>query len=107
MKTTLIAAALTLSTLALAPSVAHACGPYGPPDPAMEARMDVFAAIHQHGVSRWVSDVEVKLSDSRRGVATIRYKNGRELTVGLLAYQDRWVVVRRPVARASRAIARR
>lgn len=101
MKKTLIATALALCLAALTAPDAAACGPYGAQAPEQEARWDVYAALDQHKVTRWVSDVDVALQDGRRGEATIRYKNGKKLVVGLFKYRNRWMVVRRARAHVS------
>jgi hypothetical protein len=111
MKKTLMiaAAALTLSVAALAPSDAQACGSYGPPPAEQVARSDVYAALDEHGVTRYVVDVGVALFDGRRGEASISYNNGRTLMVGLLHHRGQWVVTRHVPRRSSatRAVAAR
>lgn len=105
MKTTLIAALFAVSCTVLAAPDAHACGRYGAPSAQDVAVSDVYAALTQHQVVRYVAGVDVALFDARRGEATIAYNNGRSLLVGLLNHRGRWVVTRhvprrQPVTRA-------
>ena len=109
MKNTLIAALLTLSFNLLAVGEAQACGDYGPPSAEQSAASDVYTALTQHRVSRYVAGVDVALFDGRHGEATIAYKNGRQLLVGLLKHRGQWVVTRHVPRRqvAMRAVAAR
>ncbi len=102
-KRLIVLAALVASALATTSSTAGACGGYGdykPPTAERVAESEVFAALARHRVTKYVSGVDVALTSARRGVATIRYRNGRTLEVGLFRYQGRWVVTARPRPRA-------
>lgn len=109
MKKTMIAAMATLTLwLATLGGTAHACGPYGPTTPEQAATEELTTALYEHDVARYVADYRVSLFDARKGEATIVYKNGRTLRVGLLNHAGRWwVVAHRPRRPATRVAALR
>lgn len=93
-KILLVAAALTFAAATLPASNAHACGGYDVPTPEQRAAQAVRALLAKHHALAAVQDLQVDLFDGRRGEATVVYKKGGSIQLGLLNQDGRWKVVR-------------